>query len=202
MFCFVMKSDINWSDFPRLLSEVSAFSGDELVVMDASSWRPTTPPVSKCISLVDDYDMLFACPDAVVSNDDGSFSSSEASSSSKTTNSSASPPRSPRPSKRVSFSTVEIREYGLTIGVHPCCRDGLPIMLDWKYVEKSTILDVELVWKIRENRVPHRSSSKKCVRRLDYYERLQRLQQVTDFCLDKYRLKPPRRSKSRKDKVR
>jgi hypothetical protein len=35
--------------------------------------------------------------------------------------------------KHVRFSTVEIREYDMIVGDHPCCSAGLPLSLDWKY---------------------------------------------------------------------
>ena len=36
--------------------------------------------------------------------------------------------------KRVSFSTVEIQEYSLTLGDHPCT-DSYPLSLDWEHTE-------------------------------------------------------------------
>jgi len=44
--------------------------------------------------------------------------------------------------KRVTFSTVEIREYNLQLGDHPFCEDGLPLTLDWDYNPETTFLDV------------------------------------------------------------
>lgn len=44
--------------------------------------------------------------------------------------------------KRVSFSNVEVREYGCTVGDHPMCSDGLPISLDWSH-EHTKIIDIE-----------------------------------------------------------
>jgi hypothetical protein len=38
--------------------------------------------------------------------------------------------------KEVRFSTVEIREYAVTIGDHPCVRDSVPMTLDWQYARK------------------------------------------------------------------
>lgn len=43
----------------------------------------------------------------------------------------------------VSFASVVIREYSVTIGDHPCCTMGCPLSLDWDYLpESNTSLDV------------------------------------------------------------
>ena len=41
--------------------------------------------------------------------------------------------------RTTSFSTLEIREYHITIGDNPGGRNGPPISLDWDYCEKSTV---------------------------------------------------------------
>lgn len=41
--------------------------------------------------------------------------------------------------RRVSFGSVEVREFNRTAGDHPDCREGPPMSLDWKYVEKQPI---------------------------------------------------------------
>uniref|UniRef100_A0A7S4T6P9 Uncharacterized protein n=1 Tax=Ditylum brightwellii TaxID=49249 RepID=A0A7S4T6P9_9STRA len=43
------------------------------------------------------------------------------------------------PSKSVSFSYVEVREYSLTLGDHPDCSDGPPISLDWSYTNQKRV---------------------------------------------------------------
>mmetsp|Transcript_11376 Transcript_11376/g.17605 ORF Transcript_11376/g.17605 Transcript_11376/m.17605 type:complete len:919 (-) Transcript_11376:104-2860(-) len=44
---------------------------------------------------------------------------------------------------RVAFSSVEIREYGITLGDNPCCSNGPPITLDWDYTaHESADLDL------------------------------------------------------------
>jgi hypothetical protein len=45
--------------------------------------------------------------------------------------------------KHVRFSTVEIREYAVIVGDHPCCSAGLPLSLDWKYNPVPTIRQVK-----------------------------------------------------------
>ena len=39
--------------------------------------------------------------------------------------------------KGVRFSTVEVREYAVTVGDHPCASDSCPLTLDWQYAKKS-----------------------------------------------------------------
>jgi hypothetical protein len=41
--------------------------------------------------------------------------------------------------KSVSFSCLEIREYNVTVGDHPCCTSGFPLTLDWDYAKGSTV---------------------------------------------------------------
>lgn len=43
------------------------------------------------------------------------------------------PTHKQRKASLVSFASVEIREYGLTLGDHPECRTGPPLALDWEY---------------------------------------------------------------------
>mmetsp|Transcript_8579 Transcript_8579/g.13155 ORF Transcript_8579/g.13155 Transcript_8579/m.13155 type:complete len:408 (-) Transcript_8579:125-1348(-) len=38
--------------------------------------------------------------------------------------------------KKVTFSTVQVREYSITVGNHPLCRDNMPLTLDWSYITK------------------------------------------------------------------
>lgn len=51
------------------------------------------------------------------------------------------PPRPPHPpgsashKKTVSFSSLEIREYGREIGDHPLCTIGCPLSIGWEYSE-------------------------------------------------------------------
>jgi hypothetical protein len=46
--------------------------------------------------------------------------------------------------KCVSFSCIEIREYGRVLTDHPGCQDGLAIGIDWKHTRKSTIISVDV----------------------------------------------------------
>lgn len=38
-----------------------------------------------------------------------------------------------RPKRKVHFSTVQIRDYGMTLGDNPACSYGPPVSLDWDY---------------------------------------------------------------------
>mmetsp|Transcript_33497 Transcript_33497/g.50528 ORF Transcript_33497/g.50528 Transcript_33497/m.50528 type:complete len:220 (+) Transcript_33497:76-735(+) len=42
--------------------------------------------------------------------------------------------------KMVRFGSVEIREYEVTQGDHPFCKDGLALTLDWKYRRVASFL--------------------------------------------------------------
>jgi hypothetical protein len=44
---------------------------------------------------------------------------------------------STRHKKSVSFASVEIRNYSVIIGDHPCCTQGCPLSLDWDYVSSD-----------------------------------------------------------------
>jgi len=41
--------------------------------------------------------------------------------------------------RNISFSTLEIREYNITIGDNPGGRQGPPVSLDWNYCPDSTV---------------------------------------------------------------
>ena len=41
--------------------------------------------------------------------------------------------------KRVSFSTVAIRNYDITVGDSPSVSSGIPLTLDWKFVEETVV---------------------------------------------------------------
>jgi len=75
-----------------------------------------------------------------------------------------------RPSKVVSFSTAEIREYAITPGECPTCKDTLSITLDWNYNPQSKTIQVEDVGRIPKYQRPYK---------LTYAERTRRLVEVT-----------------------
>ena len=45
-----------------------------------------------------------------------------------------------KPAKRsVQFSTIEVRDYDMILGDHPCCSYGPPMTIDWDYLEYEPI---------------------------------------------------------------
>ena len=78
----------------------------------------------------------------------------------------------PRLRRRVSFNKIEIREYSVTIGDHPACRDGLALQLDWDHSEAT---EVNMLCS-RE-----RQAKFEMPRRLSYEEKRERLMALTDY---------------------
>jgi hypothetical protein len=76
--------------------------------------------------------------------------------------------------RRVSFCpVVQVREHAITIGDHPCCWDGLPLMLDWRHALETYLIDLECS--------QERMGKYGMPRRLSYEERRQRLFEVNGF---------------------
>jgi len=73
--------------------------------------------------------------------------------------------------KAVTFGNLEIREYDIVIGDHPCCTSGLPLSLGWDYTEHD-ILPVDEYEACRS-----RSLSGKELRRLPSHERKEMLEE-------------------------
>lgn len=47
--------------------------------------------------------------------------------------------------KQVSFSsTLRIRTHNITVGDHPCCRDGMALTSDWSHDDEDEIVDLEV----------------------------------------------------------
>jgi hypothetical protein len=63
--------------------------------------------------------------------------------------------------KSVSFSSLEIREYEVVIGDHPCCTRGVPLSLGWEYSDagRLNVDDYEEARSPRRSRVDLRTSS-------------------------------------------
>jgi hypothetical protein len=76
---------------------------------------------------------------------------------------------------RVSFSTVRVREHSLAIGDHPCCRDSLPLSLDWAHAE-DRLYDVDIFEHVRNK--SGRRGSRGGLPRLAFWSRRERLQTV------------------------
>jgi hypothetical protein len=64
-------------------------------------------------------------------------------------------PNSPK-SRKVRFQTVQIREYGITLGDNPSCSSGPPVQLDWSYNEITQEMTVEKYEKVR-------SGNRRCI---------------------------------------
>jgi hypothetical protein len=75
--------------------------------------------------------------------------------------------------KKVSFSSIlEIRTYSLVLGDHPSCLGGMALECGWNRCEDPEIIDLETF----ENASTKRRSS---TLRLNYHQRLERLQEAT-----------------------
>lgn len=74
--------------------------------------------------------------------------------------------------RRVSFHKIEVREYTLTVGDHPLCRDGLPLQLDWTHGPST---EINMICS-RE-----RDAKYQMPRRLTYEEKRNRLLATTDY---------------------
>jgi hypothetical protein len=48
-----------------------------------------------------------------------------------------------RPRKMVSFGNVQVQEYSVTLGDHPCCEGGYPLSLDWAHTD---VVEYSLDW--------------------------------------------------------
>jgi hypothetical protein len=57
--------------------------------------------------------------------------------------------------RKVGFASVEVRDYNVTIGDHPCCTQGCPLSLDWEYQQRP-LLSVEAFESTRATERRHR----------------------------------------------
>lgn len=49
--------------------------------------------------------------------------------------------KAPRPLRKyVQFGTVEVREYGVTVGAHTACKDTCALQLTWEYNDEATTM--------------------------------------------------------------
>lgn len=55
------------------------------------------------------------------------------------------------PRRTVSFKSLEIRNYNLTLGDHPSASTGPPVMLDWNH-EREEVVDLEVYERARQPR--------------------------------------------------
>jgi hypothetical protein len=75
--------------------------------------------------------------------------------------------------KRVSWKSIQTREFALVVGDHPLCHDGLPVSLGWRFCD-SCPGDL-----VKANKVSERKASYAFPRRLSYEDRRQRLVAVS-----------------------
>mmetsp|Transcript_82859 Transcript_82859/g.124394 ORF Transcript_82859/g.124394 Transcript_82859/m.124394 type:complete len:198 (+) Transcript_82859:119-712(+) len=80
--------------------------------------------------------------------------------------------------KRVSWKSIQTREFALVVGDHPLCHDGLPVSLGWRFYD-SCPGDL-----VKANRVSERKSSYAFPRRLSYEDRRERLVAVSGLTVD------------------
>ena len=78
----------------------------------------------------------------------------------------------PKIRRRVSFTSIEIREYNLTVGDHPLCRDGLPLQLDWAHSPSTQVSILCSRERTEKYQMP---------RRLSYEEKRDRLIATADY---------------------
>jgi hypothetical protein len=81
--------------------------------------------------------------------------------------------------RKVRFSSASIREYSLTVGDHPICRDGLALSLDWNHA-KEKVYDIDDYEYLRR-RTTTRKDGRRRTSRLDYFQRREILQRVGSF---------------------
>ena len=80
--------------------------------------------------------------------------------------------------KRVSWNSIQTREYAPVVGDHPLCHDGLPVSLGWSFCDNNPN---DLV---KAPKVSERKSSYVFPRRLSYEDRRQRLVSVSGLTAD------------------
>lgn len=129
-------------------------------------------------SSIDSSSVWIECDDSVVSG----YSKSSASANNK---------------RRVSFSKLEIREYNITIGDHPLCRDGLPLQLDWEHSD-VVVTEINVPTKNDDNSIDddddnscstnstglllaQRQDKYQMPRRLSYEEKRERLMNIANY---------------------
>ena len=86
-----------------------------------------------------------------------------------------------KPIRRVSFhDQIQVREYSITVGDHPCCVGGLPLTLDWFHAEEFVFWSLEEF--CRERKGPY-----KLPRKLTYERRRERLFGVSAYSEERVR---------------
>ncbi len=81
--------------------------------------------------------------------------------------------------RRVRFRSANVREYALTVGDHPICRDGLALSLDWEHSDER-VYNIDDYEQHRRGR-NQRQGCKRRTSKLDYWQRREILQRVSSF---------------------
>jgi hypothetical protein len=81
--------------------------------------------------------------------------------------------------KRVSWDSIQTREYALVVGDHPFCQDGLPVSLDWQFSDT-----LARSFQQQPETVSERGKSYVFPRRLSYEERIIKLCQVSGLTME------------------
>ncbi|KAG7348879.1 hypothetical protein IV203_011476 [Nitzschia inconspicua] len=100
-----------------------------------------------------------------------------------------------KPNKTVRFGNAKVREYKLTVGDHPICKDGLALSLDWKHSSERvySIDDYEL-HRRRRKTLSYRGRR---TMRLDYWQRREILKRVG--CFSNHELSKIQRQRQEQD---
>lgn len=80
---------------------------------------------------------------------------------------------------KVRFGKAKVREYSLTVGDHPICKDGLALSLDWNH-SAERVYNVDEYERI-QRRKRNTAYRGRRTSRLDYWQRREILQRVGSF---------------------
>ena len=83
--------------------------------------------------------------------------------------------------KKVRFSSTRVQEYGITVGDHPICKDGLALSLDWVHGAEK-VYDIDDYESHRQSAIRYGGTKRRRrVSRLDYWQRREFLVRVGNF---------------------
>ena len=97
--------------------------------------------------------------------------------------------------KRVRFDSVEVREYSVTVGDHPCCPDSCPLTLEWSWAQESSV-PVQIAhheairFMERSQSLTECQGGRRAPRRLSRAERRERVLRVQGLTKTKHNNKP------------
>jgi hypothetical protein len=80
---------------------------------------------------------------------------------------------------KVRFGKAKVREYALTVGDHPVCKDGLALSLDWHY-STERVYNIDDYERNQRRRASSGYQGRR-TSRLDYWQRREILQKVGSF---------------------